>query len=124
MYDCDASKCAQNEELCESYRRLNNAEAFLKKMRQFKLTDKIKRLKDFVRPCEAKPTEFNVCLNIEKCTKQKGNSLRHSKNCRCTGKYSFKCGGFFCSKTKKDCELFVRNTTKTELMDFKTMVRV
>jgi hypothetical protein len=65
----------------------------------------LKQIKDSPEPSKSKMILNNVCLNAKDCSKSSIHRLWSQKvDCKCKGKYNYKCNSDYCSLNKQTCD--------------------
>ena len=111
---CDSNLCAKYQSSCQNINSLFRAKYnfyryekdFIIYLIQYKSF--LKKLKKCPKPVEYKWKPHDVCLNTKNCVNTfiKIWSLNQVKKreCKCKGKYSYRCSSDYCALNKKDCD--------------------
>jgi hypothetical protein len=73
-----------------------------------------KAIRSQIKNCTEEWNSNEICLNSDNCSKHIGYGGRwsiqiKSNVCKCSGKYSHKCNGNYCSLDKRTCDGFNKN---------------
>lgn len=106
-YQCSKSLCALNEETCNDYNDML-------KIHFFHTSYGLLKILANIHECEPKSNKIlnkiDYCIRNKNCFKKQTiwslgfKVIKQRVDCKCEGKYSFKCGNEYCSFSSQYCD--------------------
>jgi hypothetical protein len=125
---CGEYLCAKDRYSCQSIKLHNALKAIQRNEREYILLENqldlfLKLIKNCPKPFESKWKPNDVCLNDKDCLKAHGygiwSSLLTPNECKCQGKYAYRCNSYLCGINRQACDGLKNNIKIKKCIQYK-----